>query len=84
MEKKRNQVDRIFYENIKFISLFILLLRYCQLVSDKNSIKRRLYSCLAVTTNMNLEDTIFIDECKIELETHLPHRWREVYLRPQI
>jgi len=27
---------------------------------------------------MNLENTIFIDECKIEIETHLPHRWRKV------
>ncbi len=52
--------------------------RYCQLVSEKNSIKRRLYCSLALTTNLSLENTIFIDECKIELETHLPHRWRKL------
>ncbi len=49
--------------------------RYCQIVSETNSIKRYMYSCFCLLKNMRFDDCIFIDETKIELEVHAAKRY---------
>ena len=48
----------------------VCLNRYCQIVSEKNAIKRSLYAHFCLQTNENFENCIFIDECKVEIEIH--------------
>ncbi len=48
--------------------------RYCQIVSETNSVKRYLYSRFCLLKNMQFDDCVFIDETKIELEVHADKR----------
>ncbi|RNA25543.1 Transposable element Tcb2 transposase, partial [Brachionus plicatilis] len=51
--------------------------RYCQIVSEKNAIKRALYANFCLLSCDSFMDCVFIDESLIELEVHTLKHWQK-------
>lgn len=49
--------------------------RYCQIVSEINKLKRKMYANFCHLTNESFDDCIFIDEAIIEMNVYAPTRW---------
>ena len=81
MEKNPNKVSFIKKEQqefiLKFVKRFYIKLRYCQLVSHSNRIKRFFYGLAAKTFDDRFENCIFVDECTIELRKETFKKWRK-------
>jgi hypothetical protein len=58
--------------------LFIeFLIRYCQLVSEKNRLERFYFSCCCLFFDELFDDAIFIDECTVEIRKESTKRWHK-------
>ncbi len=62
------------FKLVNLTQLMYIFKSYCQIVSAKNAIKRKLYSLFSILKQDKFDDCIFIDECKIELEIYSTRR----------
>ena len=76
--KKSEQGRNIRFKNKKHLkTIKLLILSYCQLVSNVNRIKRFFYGLVTKFYNECFDDCIFVDESTIELRKETYKKWRK-------